>query len=130
MNLTYCTQCLIGFLGANQLCGDCPLKYYSNNPTKTCDKCPYDCFSCDGSKNCLTCSPSDFRELSNSRCIPMNGRYDDGVSLVTLACLSSCSSCNSPNSCINCKSGYFLYVNQCLSSCPVRYFPNILSLKC
>jgi len=64
LSLTLCSQCSNGYLGPTQLCGECPLRYYSNDQTKICVKCPYDCYTCDGNNSCITCNPNDNRILS------------------------------------------------------------------
>jgi len=89
-SLTVCLQCSNGYLGPNQLCGDCPLRYYANSQTKTCVKCPYDCYTCDGNNSCLSCSSSDNRALSNSRCVPVLGYYSDGVNSLCIQCPLTC----------------------------------------
>ena len=37
--------------------------------------CPFDCLTCSSNATCLSCNTSDFRVLSNSRCVPEPGYY-------------------------------------------------------
>jgi len=90
-SLTLCLQCSKGYLGPSQLCGDCPLRYFANSQTKACVKCPYDCYTCDANNSCLSCSSSDNRALSNSRCVPVQGYYSDGVNSLCIQCPVTCS---------------------------------------
>lgn len=46
----------------------CPSRTYLD--LTTCKSCPYDCYTCNSQGQCLSCSSSDFRVLSNNRCIP------------------------------------------------------------
>jgi len=126
-----CLACSTGYLGPNQLCGDCPSRYLSNNLTKTCVICPYDCFICDTNKNCLSCNSADQRVLSSTRCLPIQGYYDDGMNSLAPKCQSGCFSCVSAMNCTVCNSGYFLStVNQCITSCPVRTIVNLVTYSC
>jgi len=130
-SFTVCSKCSNGYLGPNQLCGDCPPRYYSNNQTRTCVKCPYDCFTCDGNNGCLSCSSADMRTLSNSRCVANQGYYSDGINSLCLPCPFTCKSCNSSSFCAACKPGYFLdLTNQCIENCGVRQFINITAFRC
>jgi len=94
-------------------------------------KCPYDCYTCDGNNNCLSCSSSDMRQLSNSRCVALQGYYSDGINSMCIQCPRSCSSCTSSNLCAACNPGYFLdLTNLCVADCGIRLFINILALTC
>jgi len=130
-SLTFCLNCSKGYLGPNQLCGDCPERYFSNNVTKICIRCPYDCYTCDGNNKCLSCGASDFRTLTGSRCVANQGYYDDGVNAMSVKCSPTCFACNSSNTCTQCYQSSFLDLSsQCVQNCGVRFFINTTILKC
>ena len=58
-------------------CSECFLRFLfvPSSSSVACQACPFDCLTCDSSGNCLSCSPSDDRELSGSRCIPLPGHF-------------------------------------------------------
>ncbi len=130
-----CSRCLIGYyLGADNLCyTQCPSRYIASNSSLICSKCPYDCLRCDDNKNCLSCSlTADFRFLDRltSRCIPIDGYYDNLVQ-ISSKCPSTCFTCSSERFCFSCASGYYLMDdNLCYNSCPKRYLLNSELLKC
>ena len=87
-----CTQCVGATL-------------QSSNKT-VCEPCAnYDCGTCDTSGNCTSCDATSHRAMdaNTSRCLPVDGYYDDGSSFVAPACDPSCATC-SGSSQANCSS--------------------------
>jgi hypothetical protein len=91
---TQCTSCSAGcFLNLNLSClTSCPDRSYKNTQNLRCSNCPLDCLTCDSSQNCLSCSPSDFRELSSNRCMPMKGYFNTSKQIAA-KCPAICASC-------------------------------------
>jgi hypothetical protein len=55
----------------------------------------------------LTCNvTTDFRTLSNNRCVPIIGYYESNTT-VSGRCHSSCVSCNSSAECLPCSARYY-----------------------
>ncbi|KAL4487128.1 hypothetical protein ABPG72_001580 [Tetrahymena utriculariae] len=116
------------------------------------EKCYQSCFTCKGptSDDCLSCSNNFSLVGSTCKCAngyfeyqntclqqcpqgynqnPTNGQceYDKCNSI-------NCQTCNSSpkKQCLTCKSGFYLHIDQCVSSCPL-YAPlnsNILKSRC
>ena len=95
-----------------------------------CSGCPYDCFTCDANKNCLSCSFDDSRTLSNNRCIPLAGYFDNSTQK-SAKCLGVCSTCRSITYCMSCVTGYYLRSdNKCYSTCLPSFYADSKSLTC
>ena len=108
MNTSVCTQCV----GAT---------YQSLNKT-VCLPCDnYDCGTCDASGNCTSCNSSSNRYMDNttSRCIPIDGYYDDGASFNAQLCDLTCMTCSNGTNmnCLTCdtNNSYVLNNTQCLT---------------
>lgn len=80
-SLNACISCKTSFTLLQGLCyGTCPSRTYPTNPnsptSSTCMRCPYDCYTCSSNGNCLSCNgTTDYRTLSNGRCIPLPGYF-------------------------------------------------------
>lgn len=100
------------------LCYDiCPARWYGDTSTSTCLACLYDCYTCTNGTACATCNATtDFRTLSSSRCVPLNGYYDTNTNnSVASMCSSPCVTCQTtPTTCLTCISGYYVSNNACL----------------
>jgi hypothetical protein len=125
-----CKSPTIYYMISEDLCYDiCPPRYYGNTTDLLCYSCPqYDCYSCGNTastnNNCLTCNNTlDFRVLSGTRCIPIDGYYDDGFqnSTAQLCDLTLCKTCSlTQTNCTSCNDGFYLLgntCNQCVSNC-------------
>lgn len=84
---TVCLSCNVGyFLSGSKCFASCPARYYQLPGPNTCEFCPYDCLSCDSAGNCLSCSADiDFRVFSNSRCVSLQG-YFDNLTAISVKC--------------------------------------------
>jgi hypothetical protein len=114
----YCTACdqVPYYLSEHQckLPVYCPPRQYQYGGV--CLDCPYDCYTCNSQQICMTCNATtDFRELSNYRCVPLPGYYESNVA-VAAACPTGCSSCYSASYCTACSAGYQLSNSQCTPS--------------
>ena len=56
---------------------------------------------------------------NTSRCDPMNGYYDDGVSIAA-QCQSPCDTCTSLTDCITCTTGFVIGNGSC-NACDTGY---------
>ncbi|EAR90508.3 zinc finger lsd1 subclass family protein (macronuclear) [Tetrahymena thermophila SB210] len=102
-----CTSCRQGlFLQNNQCKQNCDGSYFGESVTKTCQPCDQSCKTCDGSNN-----------ANNQVCS---------------SCDSSCATCSGPSNfnCLSCSLNKFLYLNQCFTNCPVRFYNNAQSNQC
>jgi len=59
----------------------------------------------------------------------MPGFFDNNTRL-SAPCTTNCSTCKSSTVCTSCTNATFLMNNQCLASCPLRYYPNIALSIC
>ena len=116
----WCQEATIYLLIATSTCYDiCPNGYYANDVGLTCEPCLYDCFQCTNASVCSACDNStDFRVMntSTSRCLPLPGYYDDGLShIVALACNANCLTCTTSSTyCLSCPPGKFLSGTTCV----------------
>jgi proprotein convertase subtilisin/kexin type 5 len=87
----------------------CPDRQYYSAGSLSCLPCPYDCLTCNNNGDCLTCSTQDHRQLNttNSRCVPLPGYYDNGVTLAD-NCLTNCENCTSASTCTGCLARFVL----------------------
>lgn len=118
-----CKSPTLYYLSQKDLCYDvCPERYYENTTYSVCTACPqYDCYTCGNNQstesNCLSCSSSiDFRIQNGTRCVPMDGYYDNGTSISTaqLCNLTLCRTCSKVNfNCTACNDGFILSANTC-----------------
>ena len=100
----------------------CPIRQFAG--PSSCLPCPYDCYTCNSTGACLSCSSADSRvlDLNSSRCIPIDGYFDNNVTVST-KCLSKCSLCSSLTICSACSSRYFLNISaSTCDSCPYDCF--------
>ena len=95
--------------------------YQSSNKT-VCLPCDnYDCATCDISGNCTSCDSSSNRVINSntSRCIPLDGFYDDGSSFNAQPCDLTCLTCDggTQTNCLSCNSNDGLILNgtQCIT---------------
>lgn len=136
---TNCNSCIATYSLLNFTCyNPCPSQYYQNGV------------------NCLTCSPYCLLcSASNSTCSEcvMNGTYKSYF--LNNSCLincpvgyykfdnstfgpNTCETCNinclkclgDANNCSLCKTGYYLYQNNCLNPCPTGFFAYNLTQTC
>jgi len=132
-SLAVCTACAdTYFLRVDKYCyTTCLVRYFANSGNNTCTNCPYDCLTCNPNGSCLSCDiTTDFRTLNGTRCIPIPG-YFDNITHISAKCPQACALCLNITYCINCNNRNFLnYLNQCNSSCPVRYYPINAILIC
>jgi len=135
-SLTLCTVCLRGaFMASDNLCyTQCPNRQFANNQTGTCQSCPYDCLTCNVEGRCLSCNSEDIRKLDSlsGRCVALPTYFDNSTQKCG-SCPKGCLFCSSLNNsiCSSCISGYFLLSDSlCHSSCPARYFGNVVAKLC
>jgi proprotein convertase subtilisin/kexin type 5 len=110
----------------------CPARKYSNIITQICTACPYDCYTCDSNGLCLACNTTtDFRSLSEDRCVPLTGYYDNNYTMA-VECPSGCHSCSSSTVCTLCQNNYYFISSDriCHSSCPIRFYPDNNTQSC
>jgi hypothetical protein len=122
---TVCVLCTAGLVPNVTDYASCIAQNTTTPTNQTNSSCPFDCLTCDSNQNCLTCSASDFRTLSQGRCVPLPGYYENNQT-VAGACSTGCANCTSASSCDSCSSGYQLQSGQCVSNqtqgCPPRTF--------
>ena len=130
---TQCNDCSAGFLLSGGYCyGNCSVRTYSssNSSNSTCLRCPYDCYTCDSNSSCLSCSSVlDHRTLSNGRCIPEQGYYENNQTAAG-NCPVGCTACSSPSHCSGCWSNFLFINNQCQTDCPTNNYSAINSSTC
>lgn len=101
---------------------NCELCNFSNDPNAqpTCGLCKANYFLRNG-KCTESCFPSDKLSMTNRLCIK---NQDCRV--------ENCSECveNNPAVCKQCNNGFFMYNNQCLISCPLKYRADRISWVC
>ena len=124
----------------------CPAGYWGRNSDWTCQPCysngvnPYSCKTCHSPgtyATCDTCYSGTF--LYGGECInPCPASYWGDTSTNTCkSCYTStsspytCTTCTGPanDECTTCATGY-LYAGQCISSCPIGYYPDSPTHKC
>ena len=122
-NDTFCLSCTSGFYYHNFKCLSlCPDDYYPNNATSSCKSCISPCKKCTNGQQCLSCSQG-FWNGSNciNYCLP--GQYGDLSNNICASCSIECLTCvNISTRCTSCKSNLIFYRQQCLSSCPERFY--------
>jgi proprotein convertase subtilisin/kexin type 5 len=129
-----CTACIVGYyLSVKSTCESiCQERSVLNYDTFSCQQCPYDCLNCDFDGKCISCdSVQDHRvfDQSTKRCVSLDGYYDNKTR-VSLPCPLQCTTCQSATLCLTCATGYFLSQQQCLESCPARFFESPSSKTC
>ena len=95
----------------------CQPHFFYNSFIPACEPCPFDCLTCSSNATCLSCNTSDFRVLSNSRCVPEPGYYETNVSMAG-QCLNECSVCTSGSDCSQCFVRYFIGSGPSCQPCP------------
>jgi hypothetical protein len=121
--------CLSGYYlyntSAPSCLNPCPTGLFMNVGTGTCTGCMAPCSTCGNFSNqCLSCNSSMVLQGSVCQNNCNIGFY--ALSANCLVCPSVCSSCISNLSCTACASGYYLYINSCITQCPAS-FPVITS---
>jgi proprotein convertase subtilisin/kexin type 5 len=99
-----------------------------------CQLCDPNCYKCTGSsKNCTQCTGSLYLDSTTNSCVSVcpDKYYSVNSTLQCSPCISPCVNCISNTSCISCQSGWFLFGNSCLVSCPVdTYIQNSANNTC
>ena len=83
----------------------------------SCLACPFDCLTCNTNGSCLSCSALDFRELKDSRCIPLPGHFETNSSKAG-ECIFGCANCSSQSDCFGCLAGFTNVSGKCFTNCP------------
>ncbi|XP_066514007.1 proprotein convertase subtilisin/kexin type 5 [Hoplias malabaricus] len=131
-----CLSCYTNHYLLNGMCVDeCPTGFFSGE-TERCEPCHPNCLSCMGrhSHECLSCRPQLYREGKEcvETCRP--GHYADPDSRVCERCEETCSECvrGGAQGCVSCTEGLLLLrkEGQCVSSCPLHHYHNILHSSC
>lgn len=125
-SLTNCSACNKGYyLRIDAYCyTTCLDRYFANDVNNTCTNCPYSCLTCSANGDCLTCDQKDYRVVNKTKCVPIDGYYDN-FTQISLKCPETCAFCMNASFCIVCLSGNYLNTeNICNSKCPVRYYGN------
>ena len=99
-NVSVSKKCSTGCSSCRSVtsCVACLPRFYYNQTTSECHKCPFDCYTCAYNGSCLSCnSKVDFREINESRCVPIVGYFESNHSQNTIAtkCPHDCSACSS-----------------------------------
>lgn len=116
IEVEWCGEPTIYLMESNSTCYDvCPERYYGDDPSLTCQICFYDCYQCSDGTVCSSCNETlDFRAFNNatSRCDPLEGYYDTGVTQAQ-PCNISCLTCNgsSASHCLSCNSNASMILN-------------------
>ena len=89
------------------VCVECVGATYQATNKTVCSPCAnYDCGTCDISGNCTLCNASSNRQMdvNTSRCVPLDGFFDDGSSFNAQPCSVTCLTCNgnTTSDCISC----------------------------
>lgn len=148
-NLTYCTSCGTSLGGQSYLYNyscifNCPTGTYANTTNFTCIVCDISCATCYGpfSSNCLTCANVSsggtitfyYLAVGESNCATNcpDGQYINIlIPNYCQLCNSLCLLCQgSSNTCISCSTGFYLYGNTCLSTCPAATYADTMMDSC
>ena len=102
----------------------CPFGYYST-ATYFCQPCSINCADCSvSSTNCTVCNDGAFLQNTTAGGVCSvscgSGMYLNVSSQICMSCHTSCLNCTGPmvNQCTACASAAFLYMGQCVTSCP------------
>lgn len=111
-NNSACTSCYsLTYLYMSTCLANCPDGTYRDNTINKCLPCISPCLYCSSANSCLSCIAALNLFLENGTCI---------------GCINSCSTCiGSRTSCNSCSltTGYpFLLNNNCLVTCPLKYY--------
>ncbi|CAG9329240.1 unnamed protein product [Blepharisma stoltei] len=131
-----CTSTLLGNSACDSICNTTDCNYDNGNCLSAgscsfgkyqdgtqCVDCSYPCNNCIGPTTCTSCKANSttgvqlliYDYYCYDKC--PSGTVKSGITCVD--CNSKCSECQgNSNTCISCKSGYYLYNNNCISSCP------------
>lgn len=133
-NCTSCNNTAELYLEGNVCVAACSSqKFLKDN---ICTQCESPCRICHNSTTtCSSCFPSstlplwyDFKCISTSECAiahfvnSVNGSCD--------ACPIQCQQCLSLTNCSACSSGFYLYANTCITTCPNITYPKNSTLTC
>jgi hypothetical protein len=129
INSTYCYSCVVGYGWAYYNCFmPCPDGRFFENTN--CSKCPNTCAICSSLTVCSVCTLSGVNKayLLNSTCYTNcpSGYYNDdsggtGPNFCT-PCVAACATCtDNPSPCQSCNLNYYLYSNDCQTTCPSGY---------
>jgi len=118
-----CIQCDNQFVLFNGACVQtCPENYFNENGV--CKPCLANCKKCKNSNTCDECIDK-FNLKDGNQCVKECG---DGYTLfpqnICRKCHSSCLGCKNTNvnECTKCYANYYLFNNECRSSCPEATF--------
>jgi proprotein convertase subtilisin/kexin type 5 len=59
----------------------------------------------------------------------MMGHFENKTQICP-SCAADCSMCLSTTNCLSCAAGFFMDNAQCVTSCPVRYYPSTVTYAC
>jgi proprotein convertase subtilisin/kexin type 5 len=135
LDATSCLSCVTGqslyyddlqnkCLGAGDSCSS---GFFKDASTFTCAKCVTPCLTCSSQKECLSCAVGFFTANSCKGTCPA-GTFANQVTNACTVCSNTCATCtNSAANCLSCvaaSANKYLLNNQCLSACPIGFFPN------
>lgn len=141
-NQYYCKSCLNASQSLfNKACvASCPvgtLSVVDSNGTRVCELCVSNCYTCSNlTSNCTSCNANYYfyaNSTGSNQCLAVcpNALYGDIYTGLCQLCVAPCLTCGSYSACKTCVTGYNLFGNTCLQSCPSQYYAsNQLCTSC
>ena len=139
---TYCYECntATGYGWNNYACyNPCPIGTFSTNSTANCSACSPYCITCENtSTTCTSCTLTGTYTayLLGTDCLRDcgNNYYEDtagGTVNTCQSCFIGCLQCTAnPMPCQACNVNYWLFADECGTSCPDKYFADNVTWKC
>ena len=117
---------------------ECPSATFSSNGR--CISCQPACLVCQNRTTCDVCIATAVLFNGSCKASCPEGHYTSLQSTSSnyantyscQQCSSNCRTCfgDSFYDCWTCNSGYYLYFDMCLTSCPAGYFPDNITMMC
>ena len=99
-------------------CG--PHEYISEyNSALTCKECNTKCLTCSQASKCTSCPPTLVLDNGHCNSLCHFGLFLNESNMICSPCFHPCLTCyQSSTFCLDCKSGYVFYENECMKKCP------------
>jgi hypothetical protein len=107
----------------------CPDGTYKDKTTNRCRPCTFPCKTCNLSQDtCLSCATADFNLNPNTgkcdaKCYTgVDNKFKDNAGTCG-TCPANCAKCTNAFTCQTCTSGSILFQDNCISACPMGFYP-------
>jgi proprotein convertase subtilisin/kexin type 5 len=105
---------------------NCSNGYFKDNNAMKCRPCVFPCANCTSQTACSSCATSAYTfNTATNQCVitcTANQFKDPVGNCVT--CTPNCATCSNSYTCNTCAPGFFMFQNNCVSTCPTGFYIN------